>query len=331
MLDGERPESAPSRVVRLPRRKRSANGRASGDVADVADRLNDLERAVDGSLGGDSESERGGLADALWLTVDGWLERYARVRRWLDWDSFVPNGKPIGALPLMALYRLWWRVDAVGLERIPETGPVLIVANRAGTLLPYDAFMVSVALAMDHPSGRRSRPLVDDWLLQVPVLGSALRGLGAQAATPASLRRLLEAGDIAVSFPEGKDAFAKSYAQRYRLARFGRTALLKAAIEIEAPIVPVAVIGSEETQPVLWRLETAGRPFGLPALPISPSLLPLPTKWTLHVGQPLEPGNLLRTSGGASTAVRLARTQLRERLQGLVSEGLSRRKGVFIA
>ena len=66
-------------------------------------------------------------------------------------------------------------------------------------------------------------------------------------------------------------------------------------------------------------------------LPIAPNLLPLPTKWTLHVGQPLETGNLVRTGGGVGEAVKLARTQVRERLQGLVSEGLGRRKSVFLA
>lgn len=316
-------------MVRLERGGRRSRRDGEAASQDVIDRLGELEREVESSLGADAE--RGGLGDAVWLTLDAWLERYARLRRWLNWEAFVPGGQPLGALPLLALYRLWWRVDAVGLERIPASGPVLLVANRAGTLLPYDAFMVTVALAMDHPSGRRSRPLVDEWLTELPLVGAVLRGLGAQPATPARLRRLLEAGDAAVAFPEGRDAYAKSFAQRYRLARFGRTALLRAAVELEVPVVPVAVIGSEETHPVLWRFERGGRPLGLPALPIAPNLLPLPTKWTLHVGQPLETGNLVRMGGSVAEAVKLARTQIRERLQGLVSEGLGRRKSVFLA
>jgi 1-acyl-sn-glycerol-3-phosphate acyltransferase len=315
--------------VRLERGRRRSKRSGEPDPGDVVDRLGELEREVETSLG--AGDDVGGLGDAVWLTVDAWLERYARLRRWLNWEAFVPSGGPLGALPLLALYRFWWRVEAVGLERIPSSGPVLLVANRAGTLLPYDAFMVSVALAMDHPAGRRSRPLVDEWLTELPLVGAALRRLGAQPATPARLRRLLEAGDAAVAFPEGRDAFAKSFAHRYRLARFGRTVLLRTAIELEAPIVPVAVIGSEETHPVLWRFERGGRPLGLPALPIAPNLLPLPTKWTLHVGQPLETGNLVRASGSVAEAVKLARTQVRERLQGLVSEGVGRRRSVFLA
>jgi 1-acyl-sn-glycerol-3-phosphate acyltransferase len=201
------------------------------------------------------------------------------------------------------------------------------VANRAGTLLPYDAFMVSEATAMAHPSGRRTRPFVDEWLTDMPIVGAALASLGAQPATSAKLRRTFEAGEAAIVFPEGREAFAKPFAQRYRLARFGRTALLRLAVEMSVPIVPVAVIGSEEVHPVLWRLERLGRPLGLPAIPITPTLVPLPTKWLLHVGTPLE----IDARTAARGDVRHVRTQVRERLQGLVSEALGRRRGVFFA
>jgi 1-acyl-sn-glycerol-3-phosphate acyltransferase len=291
----------------------------------VDDRLGNLEREVEQALEGVDAQSR--ATQALWLSVDGVLSTYATVRRWIGRDYAVGGGQPIGALSLLALYRYWWRVEAVGLERIPSDGPVLLVANRAGTLLPYDAFMVSVATAMDHPSGRRTRPLVDEWLTGLPVVGSALASLGAQPATTAKLRRIFEADEAAILFPEGREAFAKPFAQRYRLARFGRTALLRLAVEMRVPIVPVAVIGSEEVHPVLWRLERLGRPLGLPAVPITPTLLPLPTKWMLHVGAPLE----IDARTAARGDVRHVRTQVRERLQGLVSEALGRRRGVFVA
>jgi 1-acyl-sn-glycerol-3-phosphate acyltransferase len=325
VLDGERPETDPAPVVPLRRRRRgsgSGNGHGGSEV-DV--RLGKLEREVEEALEGADPQSR--ATQALWLSVDGVLSTYATVRRWLGRDSVVGGGQPVGALSLLALYRYWWRVESVGLERIPSDGPVLLVANRAGTLLPYDAFMVSVATAMAHPSGRRTRPFVDEWLTDMPIVGAALASLGAQPATTAKLRRTFEAGEAAIVFPEGREAFAKPFAQRYRLARFGRTALLRLAVEMSVPIVPVAVIGSEEVHPVLWRLERLGRPLGLPAIPITPTLVPLPTKWLLHVGTPLE----IDARTAARGDVRHVRTQVRERLQGLVSEALGRRRGVFFA
>jgi 1-acyl-sn-glycerol-3-phosphate acyltransferase len=140
---------------------------------------------------------------------------------------------------------------------------------------------------------------------------------------------LLAGGEAAILFPEGRDAVAKPFDRRYRLARFGQTPLLRAALEAGAPIVPVAVVGCEEAQPVLWRVERPVRPLGLPVIPIMPTLLPLPTKWRLHVGAPLEVGR----SGAAGDARVVARvaTELRERLQGLVSESVGRRRGLFFA
>jgi 1-acyl-sn-glycerol-3-phosphate acyltransferase len=264
------------------------------------------------------------MTRAVWGSLDGALHAYAQVRRWFRWDALMPSGQPLSALSLLALYRYWWRVEATGLERIPSTGPVVLVANRAGTPLPYDAFMLAVALAVDHPAGRRARPLVDRWLLRLPVAGAALTALGAEPATAARLRRFLAAGEAAIVFPEGRDSIGRPFDRRYRLARFGHAAMLRVAVEAGAPIVPIAIVGCEEAQPVLWRLDRPVRALGLPSIPLTPTLVPLPTKWRLHVGVPLE------VTARANHVGRLS-LQLRERLQGLVSEAVGRRRGLFFS
>jgi 1-acyl-sn-glycerol-3-phosphate acyltransferase len=317
MLDGERPNGEATPLL-----THLGLGRD-----ELAKRLAALETQVESALTGQDDSR---AARLVWQSVDGVLHGYAHVRRWLNWDALVPSGQPLSALSLLALYRYWWRVEATGLERIPASGPVVLVINRAGTPLPYDAFMMAVALAVDHPSGRRARPLVERWMLRLPLAGPALSALGAEPATVARLRRLLEAGEAAIVFPEGREAMGRSFDQRYRLARFGHTPLLRTAVEAGASIVPVAVVGSEEAQPT-WRLERPVRALGLPSIPLTPTLLPLPTKWHLYVGVPLETST--RASGRARDARQVAQlsTQLRERLQGLVSEAVGRRRGLFFA
>lgn len=323
MLDGERPDAgAPHTMERLAGAVRNG-GQLTG-------RLAALEAQVEAALGGRDDASAS--ARMVWGGVDGALQAYAQVRRWLSFDALLPNGQPLSALSLLALYRYWWRVEVTGMERIPGSGPVVLVANRAGTPLPYDAFMIAVALAADHPSGRRARPLVDRWMLRLPVAGSALSALGAEPATAARLRRLLAGGEAAIVFPEGRDSMGRPFDHRYRLSRFGHAALLRVAVEAGAPIVPVAVVGCEEAQPVLWRLERPVRALGLPSIPFTPTLLPLPTKWRLHVGAPLE------TNGGAEggktpdgRALGRLSVQLRERLQGLVSEAVGRRRGLFFS
>jgi 1-acyl-sn-glycerol-3-phosphate acyltransferase len=324
MLEGE-----PSGADAIERMASLAGlGRGRGEVAK---RLAALEAQVEEALSGSEDASR--ATRLMWHSVDGALQTYAHVRRWFNWDVLVPSGQPISALSMLALYRYWWRVEATGLERVPGTGPVVLVANRAGTPLPYDAFMLAVAMAVDHPTGRRARPLVERWMLRLPVAGAALSALGAEPATAARLRRMLATDEAAIVFPETRDAVGRPFDHRYRLARFGHTALLRTAVEAGASIVPVAVVGSEEAQPV-WRFDRPIRALGLPSIPLTPTLLPLPTKWRLHVGVPLDTAERAGPGEGKGRDARqIAQLsiQLRERLQGLVSEAVGRRRGLFFS
>ena len=52
-------------------------------------------------------------------------------------------------------------------------------------------------------------------------------------------------------FPEGVKGTGKPFSERYRLQRFGRGGFVEVALRTGAPIVPVAVVGSEEIYPKL--------------------------------------------------------------------------------
>lgn len=323
MPDSDRPAGdAPSRVIPLSAGRRGGRFAPLSSATDVARRLAALERQVEDAL---ADAGRASGADTmLRAAADEVLARYGDVRRWVMGESPV---NPLAEMSRQAFYRFWWRVDAVGLERVPRIGRVLVVANRAGTLLPYEAFMLAEAL---EGTVRAARPLIDPSLIDIPIVGSALAGLGAMPSTPTNVRQVLQSDELAVVFPEGPGAVAKPYAQRYRLAAFGRSPLLRAAVETGTPIVPVAVIGSEEVHPVLYRAEALGKPLGLAAVPITPTLLPLPTKWTLHVGEPLDVAARWAPAAAKDAKVlRALREQVRERLQGLVSDGVRRRRGLF--
>jgi hypothetical protein len=81
-----------------------------------------------------------------------------------------------------------------------------------------------------------------------------------------------------------------------------------------------------------------GTAVGLPDVPVTPTfpwlgiagLVPLPTKWTLHVGEPLDVAAAHPASAAGDVArVRRVRDQMRERLQALLLDALRRRTGVF--
>jgi 1-acyl-sn-glycerol-3-phosphate acyltransferase len=328
MSEGDRPAETASRVI--PMRTRSGPRRVPPLLSpgDVARRLAALERQVEEALGSDRVG-RGAVA--LERVAEDALGAYANGRAWLTGQTAGLTSSLLGELSLAALRRVWWRVDVVGRERVPP-GPVLVVANRGSSLLPYDALMAAVTLGGDAER-RRIRPFVDEWLMGLPVVGSTLEALGAQSAGPARVRRALDAGEIAIAFPEGRDAVARPYSQAYRIGRFTRPGVLRVAMETGVPIVPLAIIGVDEVHPVLMRLALPRvlSLLGIPALPVTPTLVPLPTKWKLFVGDPLDTAARHRPGDARDPlAVGALALQVRERLQGLVSTGLRRRRSLFL-
>ncbi|MGH7291325.1 MAG: 1-acyl-sn-glycerol-3-phosphate acyltransferase, partial [Myxococcota bacterium] len=129
-------------------------------------------------------------------------QRYlARTRRWLDW-----------------LFDRWWRVEVSGIELVPDAPRVLFVANSAG-ILPWDALMVAHAVERLHPSKRRPRPLVADWLATLPFSQSRLARMGAVRACAENAERLLSDDQWVIAFPEGQKGALKPFRERYRLQR----------------------------------------------------------------------------------------------------------------
>ena len=307
-------------------------GLAASPPTPPLDPFGALERQVEEAL---TTRELDGRTPNLALlrsAVDGTLTTVARLRR-TKLHETVGALAGLGSDPtslFRTLYRYWWRVETFGLERVPPRGRVILVANRGGGPLPYDALMIADALRHVHPARRAASPLVEGWFLELPLLGRLLVQSGAAAATVPNLRRLLTREQAVIVLPEGRQGFGRRFRGRYRLGRF-TDAFARVAIEAGAPIVPVAVIGAEEAQPVLARFDAAGRLLGLPTLPLTPTLVPLPTKWTLHFGEPLHvAASYEATDAGRSEMVGRLRHQVRERLQGLVLEGLRRRRSVFL-
>jgi len=98
--------------------------------------------------------------------------------------------------------------------------------------------------------------------------------------------------------PWGEEALGKPYHQAYCLRPF-RTGVALLSARAQAPVVPVAVIGAEETTRALFRIVRLPRLLRVPFIPV-PSLfpllgplgwLPLPTKWRIRFGRPVLPVN----------------------------------------
>lgn len=231
------------------------------------------------------------------------------------------------------LYRSWWRVQVEGMHNVPGHGRALLVANHAGSVFPFDATMIGAAIQKEHPLPRWSKALVLNWAFDLPFVSYFIRRIGGVAANPANLTRLLQQDQPVMVFPEGVKGFGKPFSERYRLQRFGRGGFVEVALETGAPIVPVAVVGSEEIYPKLGESSALAKLIGAPYVPITPTfpwlgplgLLPLPSKWRIEF---LEPIDLSGYGPGASEDRSLVfdiSEQIRETIQDALYRGLVER------
>jgi 1-acyl-sn-glycerol-3-phosphate acyltransferase len=241
------------------------------------------------------------------------------------------------AMPLLDfLYGSWWRVATRSIENVPEQGPAVVVANHGGAL-PWDALVLRLALLKDHPARRELRPLLDARALQLPVAGPLAGRLGAVLATPENALGLLADARAVAVFPEGTRAGPRPWAERYRVDRFGRGGFVKIALRAGAPIVPCAIVGSEETSASLVRPGWIADRLGLPVLATAPALplgalglLPLPSRWTVRFGEPVDTRGLDAAAADDPAVVLDLTERTRAALQAMLDEDVAARRSVYL-
>ncbi len=238
--------------------------------------------------------------------------------------------------PFRALYEQWFRVETRGLDNIPDDGAALLVANHSG-VVPLDALMTQVAILDHHPAHRHLRMLGADLVFDLPVVASLARKSGTTLACQADVERLLGSGELCAVFPEGFKGIGKPFSERYKLQRFGRGGFVGAALRTGAPIIPVSIVGGEETYPMLGNLKSVARLVGLPYLPVTPTfpllgplgLVPLPSKWIISFGEPLETASYEAAAADDPMLVFNLTDQVRESIQQSLYTLLMQRRSVF--
>lgn len=223
------------------------------------------------------------------------------------------------------LYRYYFRVSSHGAQHIPAHGPAILVANHAG-MLPIDGAMLCVDIFEHTTPPRMPRTVGDRFLPELPFIGTLFSRCGMVSGTPANVQHLLERGELCLIFPEGLPAIGKPFRDRYKLSGW-RVGHVELALRFGVPVVPVAVIGSEEQWPQIARIEGI-RPFGAPYWPIPATPLPLPVHYHIHYGPPIDL-RAATVSESSARAVEHAAAITRSAVETLIATGLATRKGVF--
>jgi 1-acyl-sn-glycerol-3-phosphate acyltransferase len=162
---------------------------------------------------------------------------------------------------LLPCFLLYFRLERIGREHIPSSGPVLLAANHRSFLDPF----VIGALTRRPVYYMAKRELFESrwqaWLLNSLGAFPVDRGTGDEHAM-ATARAILERGDCVVIFPEGTRVRPGPLGHPHR--GVGRLAL-----QTGARVIPVAVMGTEDVRRG-WRIRPrkvtlrCGRPLRFP-------------------------------------------------------------------
>ena len=248
-----------------------------------------------------------------------------------DAFGFNPDAARRGLVITALLYRYWFRVETHGIDRLPQ-GRMLLIANHAGQIA-IDAGMIGTAMVLEAEPPRIIRGMGEYWLPTVPWLNIAMVRTGSVVGTRKNCVDLLETDECVIAFPEGVRGINKLIWERYQLQEFGY-GFMRLALETHSPIVPIAVVGSEEQAPAIANLRGLGQLLGMPAFPVTLTwpwlgplgLIPLPVKYHIHFGEPMRfQGN----PNDEDEVIAEKVEQVKERIAAMLADGLAARRSLF--
>ncbi len=182
------------------------------------------------------------------------------------------------------------------LDRIPRTGPVIVVSNHVSI---SDPLVLVCAL---RRAGRRASFLVKADVFTWPVVGTLIRRTGQlpvrrgadPRATLEPALRALANGWVVALYPEGGITTEPDY----RPLPQARTGAVRLALAADCPILPVAQWGAhklvtrEHTSSLTRPLRWLGR--------LRPGRVPRRPRVDLSVGEAITVGELLAAAGGSA-------------------------------
>ncbi|KAA1175067.1 acyltransferase family protein [Marinobacter salinexigens] len=256
--------------------------------------------------------------------LDQHINRIRKPIGTLGYDPWGYNNEAIkyGFALTKQIYEKYFRVSADGIENIPADGPVLIIANHSGQL-PIDGLLIGYALASRKKDPRIPRAMIERFFPTVPWLGNLLNEVGAVLGDPVNCAKMLANDEAVIVFPEGVRGSGKLYQDRYELKRFGN-GFMHLAMKYNAPIVPVGVVGCEETIPAIANIKPLAKALGIPYAPIALPVI-LPAKVHLNVGAPMYFDDLEIPEERVTERVEMVKAEISR----LIDKGLSERKRLF--
>ena len=233
-------------------------------------------------------------------------------------------------------YKYWFRVEWEGFEHLPLDGGALLVSNHAAAV-PSDA--PAIMHGIERDLGRPVYGLAENLFRRMPAIGTMWSRVGGVTANPDNAYRLLhDDRELVLVFPEGTKGPGKLYRERYQLARFGRGGFVEIAMRAGVPIIPIAVVGAEESMPILWKSKRLARLTGIPYFPVTANMLafgPLgafayvPAKFKIRVLPPIHFDEVPDQERYSRSRVLNATERVRREIQDALYDMLRTRQSVW--
>ncbi|MFZ0170860.1 MAG: 1-acyl-sn-glycerol-3-phosphate acyltransferase [Acidimicrobiales bacterium] len=165
--------------------------------------------------------------------------------------------------PPIAWLTSYFSPEVRGLERIPLSGPVLVVGNHSCLFYMPDVWVVGQALIARRGHERPTYAMGYDLLFAVPGVSGFLRKVGAIPAAYEEAEAALREDAQLLVYPGGDWEACRPWKDRNRIDFAAHRGFVKLALRTGAPVVPVVTHGSHDAVVVLSRGEALARAMGL--------------------------------------------------------------------
>lgn len=222
------------------------------------------------------------------------------------------------------LYKNYFKVRLFGAENVQDE-PYMVTSNHSGQIA-IDGMLISTAFAVEIEPPRILRSMVERFFTALPWVGTLAAEGGAVLGDRQNCLNLLSRGQSVLVFPEGVRGVAKNTFDFYKLQRFTR-GFFRMSLTAQTKVLPVAVIGAEEIFPWVYHPRKLAKALGLPALPLSPLYLPLPSPVDIIIGEPYSVPDLSPEAPDKEIDYHI--DQIRNIIRNLTNEGLKNRRDFF--
>ena len=226
---------------------------------------------------------------------------------------------------LYPLYSKYFRVRVFGQENI-KNEPYIFVSNHTGQV-PIDGALITMAAAFETDPPRILHSMIERFMAKFPFLGDFSAQTGAILGDRANCKWLLSKGESILVFPEGVRGVSKNTSRFYELQKF-TNGFYRIAISSKTKILPVTVVGAEEMFPFVFHAKTLGKKLGLPTLPLTANLLPLPSPIDIYFGKPIDlPQNI--AAEASDKVVRPHVFEIEKVIKAQLAKGLKNQRPFF--